>query len=136
MGPMLRKTAVPKDGLLDEAVRNSTGGCDAQFLTGIAMAASVRSAAQVNGPNPFEFDHLTNVRTNIAEAAKLISQIRNREKPMLPIDEVMAGDDEIKGVMIQLLGQGYGSLAAAEKAQTDAEGALFKVQTNALDSLN
>jgi len=129
-----QKSRPTQQGLLDEAVRTLHAGANAQFLAGIALAATVRSDPPVQGHTPFDFDHLGNVRTNVAEAGKLISRIRSGDKPMLPIDEVMAGDAQVKSVMSQLLGQGLGSLSAAQQAQTDAEAALFKVQTNALQA--
>ncbi len=120
-----------REGLLDEAVRTLHAAANTQFLTSVAMAASVRTEPEVQGQTPFEFAHLSVARTDVAEAGSLINRIRNQEKPTLPIDEVMAGDAQVGSVMSAILGDGTGSLNAAQKAHEDAEAALFKVQTNA-----
>ncbi|TBD34343.1 hypothetical protein [Rhizobium ruizarguesonis] len=116
--------------MLDEAVEQLHGGANTQFLASVALAATVSDKADKTAESPYSIDRLHFARTNIEDARSIIGQIRAKQKPTLPIDEIMAGDDQVLAVMRELQDPdgGPGSLTRAQTTYLAARDALFKVQ--------
>jgi hypothetical protein len=126
-----RNNPQTRQRLLDEAVNELHAGANLQFMSSIAMASIVGDKAETGLETPYDFTKLRNARANIAEARSVIGRIRNNEKPTLPIDEVMAGDQQVN-TLISSIKTGPGSIPSAKETYEIAQAALFKVQNNAL----
>jgi hypothetical protein len=115
--------------MLDEAVDQFHGAANTQFLASIALAATVGDKAVQTAESPYATDRLHFARTNVEEARSVVGQIRAKQKPTLPTDEIMAGNAQVRAVL-QVLEDpngGPGSLRRAETAYTAAKEALFRV---------
>ena len=116
--------------LLDAAVKEYHAGANLQFLSSVALASQVGDKAETTAETPFDLTKIRNARANVNEARSAISRIRHNEKPTLPIDEVMAGDAQVSGLISTITGMGAGSIIRAQTAYDIARGTLFKVQNN------
>jgi len=120
--------------LLDTAVHELHAGANLQFLTSVALAANVGDQAVSTGESPFDLTQLRNARANVAEARSTINRIRHNEKPTLPIDEIMAGDQQVNNLIATIKGSGAGSITKAQTSYGAAQATLFKVQNNAVQA--
>ncbi|MCC6362153.1 MAG: hypothetical protein IT165_01435 [Bryobacterales bacterium] len=116
--------------ILDDTVEQLHIGANAQFLASIALAASVGDKAVQTAESPYAVDRLYFSRTNIEESRSVIGQIRAKQKPTLPIDEIMAGNDQVREVLQTLQDPNGtpGSISRAEQTYAAARDALFLVQ--------
>ena len=113
--------------LLDAAVSELHAGANTQFLSSIALAATVGDKAETTAKTPYEVARLYHARHNVKQARDTITQIRANEKPTLPIDEIMAGDAQVNALLEAIEGSGPGSIARAEKSYEAAKAALLRV---------
>jgi len=120
--------------LLDTAVHELHAGANLQFLTSVALAANVGDQAVTTSESPFDLTQLRNARANVAEARSTIDRIRHNEKPTLPIDEIMAGDQQVNNLIATIKGSGAGSITKAQSSYSAAQATLFKVQNNAVQA--
>ena len=118
--------------LLDAAVAELHAGANTQFLSSIALAATVGDKAETTAETPYEVARLSHARHNVNQARDTITQIRANEKPALPIDEIMAGDAQVNALLAALEDPagGPGSIVRAERSYEDAREALFLVHQN------
>ena len=104
-------------------------GANTQFLTSIALAATVGDETDVAAETPYEISQLHHARTNVTQARDTIRRILAREKPTLPIDEIMAGDQQVNALLLAIddPNGGPGSIARAQKSYDNARAALYRV---------
>ena len=115
--------------LLDAAVTELHAGANAQFLSSIALAATVGDRAETAAQTPYEANQLHHTRNNVKQARDIISQIRANEKPILPIDEIMAGDAQVGALLatIESSTSSPGSITRAKNSYDKAKDALYRV---------
>ena len=119
--------------LLDAAVTELHAGANTQFLSSIALAATVGDTAEGMAETPYEVAQIYHARHNVKQARDTITQIRANEKPALPIGEIMAGDAQVNDLLATLENSagGPGSIARAKRSYEDAREALFRVHQSA-----
>ena len=119
--------------LLDAAVTELHAGANTQFLSSIALAATVRDKPENTGETPYQITQLHHARTNVNQARDTIKRIRANEKPTLSIDEIMAGDDQVNTLLATLSDSARvpGSIDRAMKSYDDARNALHRVHQTA-----
>ena len=116
--------------LLEGAVDELRIGANSQFLSSIALAATVGDKAVTTGETPYQIDQLYQARSNLDQARRTMERIRTNEKPVLPIDEIMAGDDQVNGLIGVIESPNpneAGSIARARESYEAAKSAINKV---------
>lgn len=114
--------------LIGDAVEQLQAGAHGQFLVSIALAATARDEAERTAESPYVLNRLHHVRNNVQQNRSTIHRIRNNEKPALPIDEIMVGDAQVKGLLDRINGSGPGSISKAKASYEAAEEAVRESQ--------
>ena len=120
-----------RSALLEGAVEELQTGAHTQFLAAAALAATAADEASETAQSPYVVNGLHRTRTHVQQARDVIESILADEKPTLAIDEILAGDEQIKFVSDSLAGTGPGSIADAEQKYEDARKALFLAEQSA-----
>ena len=111
--------------LLDGAVEELRIGANSQFLSSIALAATVGDKAVTTGETPYQIDRLYHAQSNLDQARRTMTRIQSNEKPVLPIDEIMAGDDQVNGLIGVIESPNEaGSIARAGESYEAAKSAI------------
>ena len=116
--------------LIGDAVEQLQAGAHGQFLVSIALAATARDEAERTAESPYVLNRLHHVRNNVQQNRSTIHRIRNNEKPALPIDEIMVGDAQVKGLLDRINGNRSrpGSISRARTSYEAAENAVRESQ--------
>ena len=119
--------------LLDAAVTELHSGANTQFLSSIALAATVDDRTDATAETPYQISRIHHARTNVNQARDTIKRIRANEKPTLPIGDIMAGDVQVNALLSTLNASNGapGSIDRATKSYHKARDALFQVHQNA-----
>ena len=122
------RDADERPALLEAAVDELQTGAHTQFLAAAALAATAGDEARQTAQSPYVENGLHRTRTHVQQARDVVESILADEKPTLAINEIMAGDEQIRRVIVSLRGVGTGSIIAARGKHTVARNALFRVQ--------
>ena len=124
-----RRNAGTRRKLLDAAVTELHAGANTQFLSSIALAATVGDKTDATAEPPYQIAQLHHARTNVNQARDTIGRIRANNKPTLPIDEIMASDAHVNTLLLAIddATGAPGSIARAQKSYDNARDALFRV---------
>ena len=130
-----QRDATMRSQLLDAAVSELHAGANTQFLSSIALAATVGDKAETTAETPYEVARLYHARDNVKQARDTITRIRANEKPTLPIDEIMAGDAQVNALLEAINGSGPGSIARARNSYKGGQGCAVSRPSNRGESL-
>ena len=115
-----------RDRLLDAAVNESRASAHTQFLSSLALAATVGDEA-TEGQTPYETLQLHQTRRSVDGGRRTIGRIRTDERPTLPVSAILAGDDQIRPLIADI----ESGLIRAESSYAEAETAMFTVYESA-----
>ena len=87
--------------LLDGAVQELRVTATAQFLSSVALAATVADEGETSGEPPYQFARLNIAASNVDGMRSTIDRIGRNERPLLPIDDVLYGDDQVNGAVVE-----------------------------------
>ena len=114
-----------QERLLDAAVNESRAGAHTQFLSSLALAATVGDKA-IEGQTPYDTLQLHQTRRSVDGARRTVGRIRTDERPTLPVSAILAGDEQIRWLIANI----ESGLDRAERSYAEAENAMFTVHEN------
>ena len=120
-----RKAAV-RDRLLDAAMNESRASAHTQFMSSLALAATVGDRGHRGGATPYDTLQLHQTQRSVDGARHAIGRIRADERPTLPVSAILAGDEQIRPLIVRI----ESGLQRAKESYLEARDAMFTVYEN------
>ena len=117
-----------RETLLNAAVNQSRAGAHTQFLSSLALAATMGHEAVETPQTPYDTSQIHQTRRSVDSARATIARIRADERPTLPIAAILAGDEQIRPLITSI----EDGIERARESYDAATNAMFRVYENAV----
>lgn len=122
------RDAAVRETLLNAAVDESRAGAHTQFLSSLALAATMGDEAIETPETPYDTSQIHQTRRSVDSARATIARIRADERPTLPIAAILAGDEQVRPLITTI----EDGIERAGESYNDATTAMFRVYENAV----